>query len=62
MRVKSPKKRSILIVFLGATWVDATNDKRIGDAVALIKYVNEWNIVVINEDAFTRKDEFWYNK
>ena len=62
MRVKSPKKRSIQIVFLGNTWVDATNDKPIGNAEELIKYVNSWNIVVINEDAFTRKDEFWYNK
>lgn len=39
-----------------------TKHQALEDAQELIKYVNAWNIVVANEDCFTRSNEFWYNK
>ena len=62
MKNIQPKKRTILIVLAGANWLDLSNDTFIGNAEALIEYVNDWNIVVANDDCFLRSNEFWYNK
>jgi hypothetical protein len=62
MKEKKPKKRMIKIVYAGSYWIDISNNIAFSDADKLIDHVNTWNIVVENEDCFTRSNEFWYKK
>jgi len=59
---RTPKQRTIYIVWLATKWVDATNDITIGTAEELIEYVNSWNIVVKNESSSLDCEKFWYNR
>jgi len=54
-------KTTIILVYLGNKWIDASNDRPIPNN-NVVDYVNTNSFIVGNPQCYTHPERFWYNQ